>query len=187
MTMQTLFLRKGEERRLLAGHLWVFSNEVDVRRSPLSEFEPGQDVLVADAHGRVLGTAYVNPASLIAARLVSREAEKPLCAELLRERLTRALALRETFFTRPFYRLCHGEGDFLPGLVLDRHGEWLTAQITTAGMERHREELAELLQNLLRPSGCILANDIAARDLEGLPRVVEACAGTCVASRRKLR
>ena len=177
MTMQTLFLRKGEERRLLAGHLWVFSNEVDARRSPLSEFEPGQDVLVADAHGRVLGTAYVNPASLIAARLVSREAEKPLCAELLRERLTRALALRETFFTRPFYRLCHGEGDFLPGLVLDRHGEWLTAQITTAGMERHREELAELLQNLLRPSGCILANDIAARDLEGLPRVVESLCG----------
>lgn len=63
--METLFLKKGEERRLRAGHLWVFSNEVDVRRSPLSSFEPGQDVLVADAQGHVLGTAYVNPASLI--------------------------------------------------------------------------------------------------------------------------
>lgn len=175
--METLFLRKGEERRLLAGHLWVFSNEVDVRRSPLTGFEPGQDALVADAHGRVLGTAYVNPASLIAARLVSREAEKPLCAELLRDRLTRALALRERFFPRPFYRLCHGEGDFLPGLVLDRHGEWLTAQITTAGMERHREELADLLRSLLHSSGCVLANDIAARDLEGLPRQVESLWG----------
>ena len=76
--METLFLRKGEERRLLAGHLWVFSNEVDVGRSPLSAFEPGQDVLVADSRGRVLGTACVNPASLIAARLVSRDAGKPL-------------------------------------------------------------------------------------------------------------
>lgn len=168
--METLFLKKGEERRLLAGHLWVFSNEVDVKRSPLTAFEPGQDALVADARGRVLGTAYVNPASLIAARLVSREAEKPLCAALLQERLARALALREALFDRPFYRLCHGEGDFLPGLVLDRHGEWLTAQITTAGMERHREELAETLRELLRPSGCVLANDIAARELEGLPR-----------------
>ena len=184
--METLFLRKGEERRLLAGHLWVFSNEVDVGRSPLSAFEPGQDVLVADSRGRVLGTACVNPASLIAARLVSRDAGKPLCADLLRERLTRALALRERLFARPFYRLCHGEGDFLPGLVLDRHGDWLTAQITTAGMERHRGELAEILRELLNPSGCILANDVAARDLEGLPRQVESLWGNMDAVPREI-
>ena len=167
--METLFLKKGEERRLRAGHLWVFSNEVDVRRSPLSSFEPGQDVLVADAQGHVLGTAYVNPASLITARLVSRE-KRPLDAGLLRERLMQALSLRERLFDRPFYRLCHGEGDFLPGLVLDRHGDWLTAQITTAGMERHREDLAQILEDMLKPRGCVLANDIASRDLEGLPR-----------------
>ena len=167
--METLFLKKGEERRLRAGHLWVFNNEVDVRRSPLSSFEPGQDVLVADAQGHVLGTAYVNPASLITARLVSRE-KRPLDAGLLRERLMQALSLRERLFDRPFYRLCHGEGDFLPGLVLDRHGDWLTAQITTAGMERHREELAQILEDVLKPRGCVLANDIASRDLEGLPR-----------------
>lgn len=150
--METLFLKKGEERRLRAGHLWVFSNEVDVRRSPLSSFEPGQDVLVADAQGHVLGTAYVNPASLITARLVSRE-KRPLDAGLLRERLMQALSLRERLFDRPFYRLCHGEGDFLPGLVVDRRGDWLTGQITTAGMERHREVLLQILEDVLKAPG----------------------------------
>lgn len=61
--METLYLKRGEDRRLRAGHLWVFSNEVDVKRSPLTAFAPGQAVNVADAGERMLGTAYVNPAS----------------------------------------------------------------------------------------------------------------------------
>lgn len=96
-----------------------------------------------------------------------------------------ALSLRERLFDRPFYRLCHGEGDFLPGLVLDRHGDWLTAQITTAGMERHREELAQILEDVLKPRGCVLANDIASRDLEGCPAGKSVCGEIWQTSRRK--
>ena len=70
--METVFLKKGEDRRLRAGHLWVFSNEIDVKRSPLVSFTPGESVLVADCGGRILGTGYVNPASLIAVRMISR-------------------------------------------------------------------------------------------------------------------
>lgn len=168
--METVFLKKGEDRRLRVGHLWVFSNEIDTRRSPLTSFTPGQPVLVSDSGGRVLGTGYVNPASLIAVRMVSRRPDEPLGPDLLRRRLTDALTLRERMFRRPFYRLCHGEGDFLPGLVADRHGDHIVCQITTAGMDVHTEELVAVLDELLHPSSILLDNDVASRDLEGLKR-----------------
>ena len=176
--METIFLKKGEDRRLRVGHLWVFSNEVDVKRSPLTAFAPGQPVQVADAGGRVLGCGYVNPASLIAVRLVSRKADEELGADLLRRRLADALALRQRMFDRPFYRLCHGEGDFLPGLVADRHGDHLACQITTAGMEAQTETLMNLLDELLHPASILLANDVASRTLEGLERFQKAALGT---------
>ena len=132
-THATAFPQKHEDRRLRAGHLWIFSNEVDVKRSPLTAFAPGEAAQVCAADGRTIGTAYVNPASLIAARIVSRKADEPLDAALIK---TPPNALQsETLFDVPFYRLCHGEGDWLPGLVLDRYGDVFSAQITTAGME----------------------------------------------------
>ena len=148
----------------------MFSNEIDAGRSPLSSFAPGESVLVADAGGRPLGTGYINPASLIAVRLVSRKADEPLDADLLRRRLADALALRQRMFDRPFYRLCHGEGDFLPGLIADRHGDHIVCQITTAGMDAHTEELTAILDELLHPASIVLDNDVASRDLEGLER-----------------
>ncbi len=176
--MRRLFLKKHEDRRLRAGHLWVFSNEVDTGRSPLSDFAPGESAVVCDAGGRVLGTAYVNPSTLIAARLVSRKGDSPLDGILLRERLRQALALRERLFDEPWYRLCHGEGDALPGLVADRYGDILCLQITTAGMEACKAELLEVVNELLHPSVVLLRNDLPARELEGLPRIVEAAWGT---------
>ena len=168
--METVFLKKGEDRRLRIGHLWVFSNEIDTKRSPLTSFNPGQSVLVADCGGRVLGTGYVNPASLIAVRMVSRKAEEALNADLLRRRLSDALDLRNRMFGTPFYRLCHGEGDFLPGLVADRHGDHVVCQITTAGMDAHTDELLSVLDELPHPSSILLDNNVASRDLEGLER-----------------
>ena len=168
--METVFLKKGEDRRLRVGHLWVFSNEIDTKRSPLSSFTPGESVLVADCGGRILGTGYVNPASLIAVRMVSRKQDETLGADLLRRRLSEALELRQRQFRAPFYRLCHGEGDFLPGLVADRHGDHVVCQVTTAGMEAHTEELVSVLNDLLHPSSILLDNDTASRSLEGLER-----------------
>ncbi|WP_294445867.1 class I SAM-dependent rRNA methyltransferase [uncultured Mailhella sp.] len=175
--METVFLKKGEDRRLRIGHLWVFSNEIDTKRSPLTSFAPGQAVLVADCGGRTLGTGYVNPASLIAVRMVSRKADEALDAALLRRRLSDALALRERMFDQPFYRLCHGEGDFLPGLVADRHGDHVVCQITTAGMDAHTDELLSVLDELLHPSSILLDNNVASRDLEGLERFQRVASG----------
>jgi 23S rRNA (cytosine1962-C5)-methyltransferase len=177
MSLPPLRLRKNEDRRLRAGHVWVFSNEIDVAATPLTAFEPGEMVELQDARGAPLGSAYVNPRSLIAARLVSRQRGRRLDLDLLRRRLRRALALREMLFDRPFYRMAFGEGDALPGLVVDRFGDVLVAQTTTAGMERVRGEVVEALRELLSPSAILLRNDTSARELEGLDRYVAAVHG----------
>ncbi len=168
--MKELWLRKGEDRRLRAGHLWVFGNEVDVSKSPLNAFAPGEEALVRDARGQALGCAFVNPHSLICARIYNRKAGQALDGALLRERLETALALRERCFDAPYYRLCHGEGDMLPGLVVDRFGDHLTIQIGTAGMEARKDMLREALRSLLSPASILWDNDLASRSLEGLTR-----------------
>ncbi|HYJ80409.1 MAG TPA: class I SAM-dependent rRNA methyltransferase [Longimicrobiaceae bacterium] len=177
MSLPPLRLRKNEDRRLRAGHLWVFSNEVDTAATPLTAFAPGDPVEVQDARGAPLGIGYVNPRSLIAARLVSRDRLARLDRALLRRRLVRALALRQRLFDRPFYRLAFGEGDGLPGLVVDRFGEHLVAQVTTAGMERVKDEIAAVLGELLTPAGILFRNDAPGRALEGLESYVETAAG----------
>ena len=91
--MKELWLRKGEDRRLRAGHLWVFGNEVDVSKSPLNAFTPGEEALVRDARGQALGCAFVNPHSLICARIYSRKAGQALDGALLREQIAELEAL----------------------------------------------------------------------------------------------
>jgi len=177
MKPATLRLKKNQERRLLAGHLWVYSNEVDTKTTPLKELEPGQPVELVAGNGRWLGLGYANPHSLICARLVTRQRGRGLDGGLIRERLEMALALREGLYPKPFYRLVFGESDGLPGLVVDRYGELLVLQITTAGMERLRDQIAAALQELLRPAAMLLRNDTGVRDLEGLSQTVETLAG----------
>ena len=125
------------------------------------------------ASGRPLGSGYVNPHSLISARLVSREGEA-LDRALLTRRVGRALKLRESLFKSPYYRLMFSEGDYLPGLVVDRYGDILVAQLTTAGMEQKKEVVVRVLEELTGSKGILLKNDGAIRSLEGLESYVEA-------------
>ncbi len=169
---QTLFaplrLKKNEDRRLRQGHVWVYSNEVDVEKTPLKPLAQGQVVEILDHQGRALGTGYVNPHSLICARLVSRDARHPFSPSLIVHRLKVALSLRERLYPTPHYRLVHGEGDGLPGLVVDRYGPVLVVQVTTAGMEAQLDAILEGLQKVLRPEVIVLRNDGPMRALEGL-------------------
>ncbi len=163
-----LRLKKNQERRLRAGHLWVYSNEVDTAATPLKAFAPGQQVQLLAHNAKSLGTAYVNPNSLICARLVSRDASYLLDRSLIVHRLNVALALRERLFEAPFYRLVYGEADQLPGLVIDRYGEVCVVQCTTAGMEAVKAEVLEALDKVLHPRGVLWRADSAVRQLEGL-------------------
>jgi len=167
-----LILRRGEERRLRAGHLWVFSNEVDVARTPLSALAPGQPVQLLDHAGKALGSGYAHPNTLIAARLVDRGGHA-LDRSLFVHRLNVALALRERRYAEPYYRLVFGEADGLPGLTVDRFGEVLVAQATTAGMDRLQEEISEALDRVLKPRSLVWKNDSSARAVEGLGSSVQ--------------
>jgi len=169
MAHPEIYLKKNEDKRLRQGHLWVFSNEVDTKRSPLEQFSAGDLVQVKSDEGKVLGTAYINPNTLVCARLLSRKANLKCGANFFKERLSTALALREKLFDKPYYRLVFAESDGLPGLVIDRFGGVLSVQITTAGIEQRKESLFTALIELLNPEAIILKNDNSQRQLEGLP------------------
>jgi 23S rRNA (cytosine1962-C5)-methyltransferase len=177
MNLPALRLNKNEDRRLRAGHVWIFSNEVDTKTTPITQFEPGQPVLIEDASGHVLGTGYVNPHPLICARLVSRDPKYILDQSLITHRLNIALSLRERLFDAPYYRLAFGDSDALPGLVVDRYGDVLVAQITTAGMERLKNEIVAALEKVVKPRAILWRNDASIRELENLPSYVESALG----------
>jgi len=166
--LPVLVLKRNEDRRLRAGHLWVYSNEVDIGKTPLSAFTPGSAVVIRSATGKTLGAGYVNPHSLICARLLSRKPRMQFDTAFFLRRLESALALRDALYATPWYRLVFGEGDALPGLVIDRYGDICVVQITTAGMEALRDVILDALQQLLAPVGILLLNDSPVRALEGL-------------------
>ncbi len=163
-----LHLKRGEDARLRAGHVWVFANEVDVARSPLTGFEPGEACVIVAAGGKPVGVGYVNPHSLICARLVVRGVEHPLDASLLTHRLQVALALRERLHAEPYYRLLYGESDGVPGLTLDRFDDVIVAQATTAGIERLKPDIEAAVRKVVKPRALIWKNDAGIRALEGL-------------------
>ena len=175
---RSLVLKRGEERRLAAGHPWVFSNEIDTGHSPLSAFAPGELATISTHRGGFVGYAYVNPHALICARILSREAAHPVDRALIEERLQLALALRTRLGAAPYYRWVFGESDALPGLVLDRYGDVVVGQIATAGMEALKEEVAAAVRAVLDPAVLYWKNDTAARDLEQLPQEAQLAFGT---------
>ena len=168
MPLADIYLKKNEDKRLRQGHLWVFSNEIDTNRSPFDGFAPGDLVNINASDGKPMGTAYINPNTLICARLLSRKANLKVGVKFFKERLAIALALREKLFAQPFYRLVYGESDGLPGLVIDRFGTVLSVQITTVGMELRKDSLVAALDELVSPSGIVFKNDNSQRELEGL-------------------
>ena len=173
-----LYLKANEDKRIRAGHLWVFSNEVDNQRSPLKDFSAGQITQLYSHNNRCLGVVYVNPNSLICARLLDSNPRLLVDLEFFLTRLRDALALRESQYATPYYRLVFSEADYLPGLVIDRYDGCLVIQINSYGMEVHKELIVEAVNRLLAPNTIVLKNDSAIRELEGLARYVETIQGS---------
>lgn len=173
--MTRLLLRPGHDRRLRNGHPWIFSNEIKtIEGVP----QPGDALAVHAASGEFLGTAYYNPTSLIAARLLSRNIEDIDSVDFFRSRIAEAAAYRQHFYGKlDAVRLVHGEGDGLPGLVVDRYGPVLSIQLLTLGMDRRRQLILEALCDLFHPQAVVARNDVAFRELEGLPQKVEVLYG----------
>jgi 23S rRNA (cytosine1962-C5)-methyltransferase len=179
-----LRLKRAEDRRINAGHPWVFSNEVDIARTPLATFAAGAQARLVSDRDKFLGFVYVNPHALICARLMSRDPQLPIDGSLLVHRLNVALALRERLSPEPYGRLVFGESDQLPGLVLDRFDEVVVGQIATAGMEALRPAVEAAVRKVLKPRLLYWKNDSGSRELEQLPAYCAAAFGEAVAELR---
>ena len=171
--LPSLRLKRNEDRRLQAGHLWVFSNEVDTQQSPLTRFNPGDLVRVQAHNDKALGLAYVNPKSLICARLLQTWHVPD--ARWFEARLRLALRLRERLYAGPYYRWVYGESDGLPGLVIDRFGAVCVVQIATAGMQRFKAEILTAIDRVIQCKQVLMKNDGALRAMEWLGEEVEWC------------
>ena len=172
-----LKLKAREDRRLRAGHVWVYSNEIDTAATPLKGMETGAVARISGADGKFLGYAGVSPHSLIAARILSRDPAHVPGASLVVHRLKVALSLRERLYAEPHYRLCFSEGDLLPGLIVERFGDYAVLQAGTATMEAMKGGIVDAVVKVLKPAGVLWRNDSGAREAEGLERYVEVAHG----------
>lgn len=164
--MANVLLRRRGERRVLRGHPWIYQADVeDTEGVP----EKGCIVDIFGSGRRFLGRGTFNADSQIVVRLLTREAEA-IDAAFFRRRITAAMAYRQRLaIPSTGIRIVHAEGDALPGLLLDRYGDVIVLQILTASMEHLRGVLVPVIQDLFRPRGIFVRNDVPARLLEGLP------------------
>jgi 23S rRNA (cytosine1962-C5)-methyltransferase len=161
-----IILKRGKEKPILRGHPWVFSGAVEKVEGEISSGEVGE---IYSKEGQFLGLGHLNPRSQIILRLLTRKKEE-LGENFYRERILRAVALRAEWFRgrSNAYRIINGEGDFLPGLIADRYGETLVLQCLTAGMDRLKGILTNLLAKEFRPQRIYERSDVATRSEEGL-------------------
>ena len=162
--MKIIRLREGKERSLLRHHPWVFQGSIERGKA-----DPGETVRVESAEGKFLCWGAFSPSSMIRVRAWTFDEAERVDHAFFKRRIARALALRARLpIASDGVRLVHGEADGLPGLIVDRYGEVLSAQFLSAGMERWRDALADLL---LAATGCTRLyerSDSGVRALEGL-------------------
>ena len=173
---KTIKLKPKEGRRARAGAPWIFSNEIEMDAAAKA-LSPGSVVNVEFDDGQPVGTGYFNPKSLIGIRLLDPAAGMVVGTGFFVRRIERALKIRAALFDKPYYRLVHAEGDGLPGLTLDRFGDTVVAQVTTAGMEALIDPLLAALEKTIAPAHVILRNDAPSRALEGLGDYIRAAKG----------
>jgi 23S rRNA (cytosine1962-C5)-methyltransferase len=169
-------LLPGGHRRAEAGHPWIFSNEIAMDTAAKG-LAPGTLVTLWRSDERPLGVAMFNPHTLLAARLLDRDAARPIGKRFFVRHLERALRLRERLYRAPYCRLVHAEADGLPGLVIDRFGAVLVVQANAAGIDRLMPPILDALHQVLMPAAIVLRNDSPARTLEGLPAETRVAAG----------
>lgn len=164
-----IYLKKKREKPVLNRHPWIFSGAVHhIEGQP----RPGELVIIHAADGQALAIAYYNPHSQICARILTWEVDQPMDQSFWLSLMQRAISSRHDLINpreTTAYRLVHGEADGLPGLIVDKYGDYVVMQCLTLGIDQRKEMLAELLAQLLQPRGVIERSDSSMRDKEGLP------------------
>lgn len=165
---EPVVLKSGREKPVIQHHPWVFSGAID--RLP-SDVVDGEVVDVYSPNSRWLARGYLNRASQIQVRLLTWDVNQPVDAAFWRRRLDEAIQRRRQLdmdAATNAYRLVNGENDYLPGLIVDRYADYLVLQAGTLGIDKRKQELAELLLELTGCRGVLERSDTAARRLEGL-------------------
>ena len=168
--MYRVYLKKGEEKRIVAGHSWVYANEV-ARTEKDDADKNGSLAAVYAANGKYIGKGYINHASKILVRIFIRDGEED-GKELYRKRLRRADEYRRAMGYRSCYRMVFAEADDLPALIVDKYADILVVQCLSLGIERQKELITECLAELFAPKGIYERSDVAVRAKEGLPESV---------------
>ncbi len=169
-------LKAKSDRRVKQGHCWVYSNEVDIESSGFRTMTVGQQATLHTAHGQVLGSGFFNPHALQCGRLYSRQANQLFDKDFIVRQLSKALAWRESCYEQPYYRLVYGDGDHLPGLVVDRYGDTLVMQLNAAGTMAALDDIVQALIEVVKPKGILLRNE-KANDIEQLQSHTEVMFG----------
>lgn len=162
--MKTVTLNKKEERRVLRGHPWVFSNEL--REIP-KDVPAGEIVDVLDYRGTFVARGYLNPHTLIAVRILCRTPEE-INADFLSRKIVAARNLRTALNFGGSFRAFFSEGDGIPGLIVDKYADVLVVQSLTAGIDRLLETVIAVLKDVYAPRAIVLRNDVPSREIEGL-------------------
>ncbi len=162
--MAKVILKKGEEVRIQMGHPWVFDNEV---KNIDGAFDPADIVDVYDFRNHFLGRGYINPKSKILVRLLTREHEE-INKELFRKKILQAWEYRKKLVDTSSCRVIFGEADFLPALIVDKFEDYLSIQTLSLGIEKYKDIIVELLDEILEPKGIYERNDVKIREKEGL-------------------
>ena len=164
-------------RRMMQGYPWVFRSEV-LNAKEAEELKPGQVVDFVREKGDFVARGFYNPKPQLVGRVMTMKAEENIERFFIYHKVESAVVYRDKLFSTPFYRLIHAESDGLPGLIVDRFGDVLVAQVNTAGMEALWPHVESALKSLIHPKEIILRNDTASRELEGLEQKVSAILGT---------
>lgn len=163
--MNKITLARGRGFRVESGHPWIYNNEIE---NIVGHPEPAEIVEIYNFKNVFIGNAYYNPKSQIAARIISRKRNAVIDKAFFREKLTACKNYRERIGYKENYRLVFGDGDLLPGLVIDKFGDYLVLQTLTLGMDSRKTEIIEVLNELFSPKGIYERNDVPVRKLEGL-------------------
>jgi 23S rRNA (cytosine1962-C5)-methyltransferase len=166
--MNFVYLKSRKDKPVRHHHPWVFSGAVGKIEGSV---KPGEVVGVKDANGGFLAWGYYNPHSQIVIRLLEWQEKSPVDEDWWRNKLAASVARRGQLLAgkeTDSFRLVHGEADFLPGLVVDKYGDFLAVQSQTAGIDRVKTMIADALNEILKPAGIYERSDLTARKLEGL-------------------
>ncbi|WP_041274593.1 class I SAM-dependent rRNA methyltransferase [Desulforamulus reducens] len=167
--MTKVVLHQGKQKRIAGGHPWVYWGEI---KEIIGDFNPGDIVEVVDFRDRFVGRGYINPASQITVRIMTRNSEEEINEEFFRKRIQGAWEYRQKVVRESnACRVIFGEADFLPALIVDKFGDYLSVQTLALGIDVHKETIFKLLQEIVQPKGMYERNDVSVRKLEGLPLI----------------